>query len=93
MSHFYGTIKGQAKTTATRRGSPASGLITTTNGWDCGVTVEATLRENDLDTFKITLTGGSHAERTPIVLGTYFLDPFTGEPYLVVSNDGRNLIV
>ena len=33
MSHFYGTIKGQANSEATRCGSKSSGLSTYAAGW------------------------------------------------------------
>jgi hypothetical protein len=33
MSHFYGTIKGQAKSEATRRGSRTSGMETHCASW------------------------------------------------------------
>jgi len=40
MSAFYGVVKGQARTKATRRGSPASGIETWAAGWDGAVHVE-----------------------------------------------------
>jgi len=39
MSQFYGTIDGQSRTTATRRGSKASGIVTHAASWDGAVRV------------------------------------------------------
>lgn len=45
MSHFYGTVEGQAQTTATRRGSKKSGLVTHAASWDGAVRVQAYYNE------------------------------------------------
>lgn len=39
MSHFYGTVTGQAKTKATRRGAKSSGLTTVAASWGGAVSV------------------------------------------------------
>lgn len=39
MAHFYGSMTGQAKTTATRRGSVNSGMDAHIRGWFIGVRV------------------------------------------------------
>jgi hypothetical protein len=73
MARFYGTVSGQAKTTATRRGSARSGLETQCNGWNCGVTVEADGYDS-FDFFHIYLTTGSSPKDESIHLGTVFVD-------------------
>ena len=45
MSQFYGTLRGQAKTTATRRGSAKSGITTVAASWKGAV--EVTLYTDD----------------------------------------------
>lgn len=40
MSHFYGVVSGQAKSTATRRGSQKTGLTTQAASWAGAVRVE-----------------------------------------------------
>ena len=39
MSQFYGTVTGQGKTTATRRGSKNSGITTVAATWDGAIRV------------------------------------------------------
>lgn len=39
MFRFYGSLSGQAKTTATRRGGVASGVSAHVRGWNVGVNV------------------------------------------------------
>lgn len=41
MAHFYGTVNGQAKTTATRCGSKKSGLVTCCASWRGAIRCEA----------------------------------------------------
>ena len=41
MSRYYGTVAGQAQTTATRRGSKRSGLVTYCASWSGAVRCEA----------------------------------------------------
>ncbi len=55
MSQFYGTIDGQAKTQATRRGSVNSRLITHAAGWKGAVRVELYQDENGRDCFDVEL--------------------------------------
>jgi len=60
MAHFYGTVDGKARTTASRLGSKNSGLMVTCNGWESGVRVEANYHENDdMDEFIVASNGGS----------------------------------
>ena len=57
MSHFYGTVKGSAKTTATRRGSKASGLTTTAASWEGAVKVHLSHdEETGRAVYVVTLT-------------------------------------
>ena len=39
MSRFYGSLTGQARTTATRRGGVSSGVSAHVRGWEVGVNV------------------------------------------------------
>jgi hypothetical protein len=62
MSRFYGRVRGQAKTEATRRGSPTSGLVTECNGWDVGVECRATVDLNGEDRIEVWMTAGSNSD-------------------------------
>jgi len=63
MSHFYGTIEGQAKTAATRRGSPRSGINAHIRGWNSGVYISAFVDNDGRDCFRVSVTGGSNGAR------------------------------
>jgi len=54
MSQFYGTLHGQAKTTATRRGSKNSGIVTHAAGWSGAIRVDV-FTHNDEDHFSVSL--------------------------------------
>ena len=58
MARFRGTVQGN-RGTASRLGHKV--LDSSTNGWDCGVTVEADGNLPDADVFRVYLTGGSNA--------------------------------
>lgn len=64
MSRYYASIRGSAKTEATRRGSAGSGIESHTRGWDVGVRVvahpEPETDPNEIIRFRIYLTGGSN---------------------------------
>ena len=60
MSQFYAEIKGQARTTASRRGSPKSGIDGHIRGWNIGVRVFGHVDENGKDVFTIYKTSGSN---------------------------------
>ncbi|KKK90540.1 hypothetical protein LCGC14_2721950 [marine sediment metagenome] len=47
MSHFYGTLAGQAQTTATRRGSKNSGITVVAASWNGAVEVDAYERDGE----------------------------------------------
>lgn len=59
MSRFYGSITGQARTTATRRGGPASGISCHVRGWDVGCRAEM-YDYNGQDRIRVFLTAGSN---------------------------------
>jgi hypothetical protein len=66
MSHYYGTLSGQAKTTATRRGSKKSGVYTQAASWAGSIRVELVHDpRTDKDTVSVTLQpwhgAGKHA--------------------------------
>ena len=61
MARFRGTIEGNGAA-ASKLGTPKSGLITRTNGWQSGVMVEALVSEADKDIFLIYATKGSAAD-------------------------------
>lgn len=61
MSRFYATIRGKAKTQATREGSEKSGIGGHIRGWDVGIDVEGFVNSEGQDVFKVWLTGGSNA--------------------------------
>ena len=71
MARFYGTTSGQAKTQATRIGSRNSGLRTTCNGWNAGVSVHgyAMGDSGEFDVFDIYMQGGNNGTRPPVYLG------------------------
>ena len=60
MSRFYGTVSGQAKTTATRRGSTNSGITTYTAGWGGAIRTTA-YSKNDIDHVRIELTSWQYS--------------------------------
>ena len=90
MSRFYGTLTGQARTSATRRGSTTSGLTSHTRGWNVGVKVECRDCSGD-DEITIRTTGGSNKPTDGIPLGTIKTSP-TGARYFVPSAYIRTLI-
>ncbi len=73
MAHFYGEIEGQARTTATRRGSKNSGISAHVRGWDIGVWVQCYVDDKGEDRVSIRLTGGSNDRLPGKCLGVYTL--------------------
>ena len=60
MARFYGSMKGAAKTEATRTGTPNSGLEAHIRGWRVGVWVGAYVDpETGKDCLIVYRTGGS----------------------------------
>ena len=60
MAHFRGTVKGNAGE-ASRLGEDR--LVTTANGWNTGVRVEAARLPDGTTQFSVFLTGGSNRDR------------------------------
>lgn len=69
MARFRATIKG-ARGQASRLGNAKSGLLVTANGWDCGISVEADIRDG-VDIFHVWLTGGSNGHKSSRLIGTF----------------------
>ena len=55
MSQFYGTVSGQARTDATRRGSKRSGIVTYAAGWGGAIRVDVSENEAGEDIFYVSL--------------------------------------
>ena len=60
MSRFYGSLTGQAKSTATRRGGVKSGIVAHVRGWDVGMKVFISECECGGDFVEGWRTGGSN---------------------------------
>jgi hypothetical protein len=75
MARFKGTVKGGRGETA-RLGHANTGLVTTTNGWDTGVKVYASVDKDGNDRFDVYLTGGSNEARPTQLVGSYGVDDF-----------------
>lgn len=73
MSQFYASIKGQARTEATRRGSKSTGIVGHIRGWNCGVRVVAMVR-NGKDYFEVYRTGGSNDRTNPVLIANFSED-------------------
>jgi hypothetical protein len=88
MSRFYGSLAGQARTIATRRGSAKSGTTAHVRGWDVGARVVArphSLRPDE-DTLEVYMTHGSNGEGSDVFLGLVCLK--AGKPTFYPANDG-----
>lgn len=70
MAQFYGEIKGQARTSATRRGSKASGLEAHLRGWNIGVRVVLEYKEGIGDIVHVYRTGGSNGGDNDVLIAT-----------------------
>lgn len=68
MSHFYGSMDGSAKTTATRCGTSDSGIRAHVRGWDTGVYIDGTNPNGDQ--FDIQATYGSNMNGRSVHIGT-----------------------
>ena len=78
MSHFYGTLKGQAGE-ATRCGSRASGIVTYAAGWRGAIRVEVFLDEQGEDAYRVALVpwGNSSGISRQLASGKLTLDERT----------------
>lgn len=64
MARYRGTVQG-SRGQASRLGTEKSGIQSSTNGWDLGVSVTGHLEEDDdTDAFVIEITGGSNQPNT-----------------------------
>ena len=70
MARFYGIVSGQARTQATRLGSPRSGLRAECRGWDIGVSCFAAVEHDDSDSIQVYLNGGSNGSGLSHFIGT-----------------------
>lgn len=68
MSRFYGDLTGQAKTTATRRGSASSGIEAHPRGWNLGIRVQGFPENDAFDGFRVYVTGGSNGGHSDLLL-------------------------
>jgi len=64
MSRFYASIRGSAKTQATRRGNKKSGIIGHIRGWNSGIQVVGYVAKDGTDHFCVSRTGGSNDSTT-----------------------------
>jgi len=61
MAHFYGDVRGKAKTRATRVGSKTSGMNSHIRSWNKGIEIICDYNERDnKNIFEVYLTGGSN---------------------------------
>ncbi len=92
MARFYGSMTGQARTSATRRGSSSSGMNAHVRGWNAGIRVEAMARE-DRDFFEVSLTRGSSGDSTNLpTLGFWgFREDGSAEVYVRDDEQWRSL--
>ena len=66
-SRFYASIRGQARTDATRQGSPKSAITGHVRGWNVGVLVHGFVNTEGNDCFHVYATGGSNGYRQDMV--------------------------
>lgn len=71
MAQFIGYIRGQ-RNQVHRIGTKNSGLSVVANGWDIGGEIELT-HENGEDVIRFFVTGGSHADIRPRLVGEFHL--------------------
>ena len=78
MAHFRAVISGN-RGEASRLGSKASGVRSSTDGWESGVDVRGHYNsETDSDEFGIWMTGGSNGQAPSKYLG--FVKVVDGKP-------------
>ena len=74
MSRFYGSLRGQARTEATRRGSAKAPVYAHVRGWNIGGSVEVYVGPNGEDRVCLCLTSGSNGHTTSRELGDFCAD-------------------
>jgi hypothetical protein len=72
MSRFYGSLTGQAKTTATRRGGPSSGVEAHVRGWEIGVRTQV-YDYNGQDRVRVYVTSGSNGRTSERQVGEWVM--------------------
>ena len=77
MSRFYGSLNGQAKTEATRRGNKNSGVGAHVRGWNVGVKIFARA-DGEKDLIDVYLTTGSDESGSDIFIGTARQNDYDG---------------
>jgi len=98
MSRFYGTVQGQAKTQASRRGSGTTGISGHIRGWDIGIKIVSQPLVNDkkdYDCFSIYVTGGSNGGKQTHKIATVYLPIDGSEERTVwarINRDGQKEI-
>ena len=69
MARFYGEMRGAARLTTSRIGTPKSGLSAHIRGWDIGVEVVCSVNAEGHDEINVWTTGGSRdAARRQLVM-------------------------
>lgn len=86
MSRLYGDLTGSAKTTATRRGSAASGVSSHVRGWNTGLRAAAHVSD-DVDTFNVVLTAGSNGGRPGVGVFEAVETEYFGAPVVKLTLD------
>lgn len=71
MSRFQGTMKGQAKSEATRRGSEKTGMYAHIYGWNIGIKVSLAVDTSGKDIATVTLTSGRQGDKADKLIGYY----------------------
>lgn len=69
MSRFYGTVSGQGRTEASRRGGTKSGLVTYAAGWGGAIKTEV-YDDNGVDMFRVILVPWQNSGGDAKVLAT-----------------------
>lgn len=78
MARFLGSVQGSRGPAVTRLGTPNSGTVVESRGWNGGLRIaSATL--GDTDTFDVRVTGGSNDTGALAYVGSLLVDNKTGE--------------
>jgi hypothetical protein len=83
MAQFKADIQGQAGS-ASRLGSPRSGISAHVRGWHSGVKVRGYVDHNGADVFAVYVTSGSHGAYSDTELGAVRVDD-RGQAYFAPS--------
>lgn len=87
MSQYIGYLNG-SKGEASRLGTKQSGIVSNVNGLDFGVRVSLYHRDGE-DKADIFLTGGSHAEESPVFIGTFRADDLHRNIKISITGKGE----